>query len=182
MACRECAPRFSYWDGTWASASRPYSLCQILTEIKEAGFQAVELGDALDFLGPADSLKAMLQDLGLEMATLVVPTLAADARQRVDYAAQFGVKVLMVGGGVRPKGRPVEPADMAPYAEALHDLAAYAGKYGMELAQHTHPDAITGTTEEALMLLQQVPECVGICADVAHLQQAGSDPVQAIYH
>jgi len=181
MVCHERRPRFSCWDGTWANAPRNYGLREVLSEVKEAGFEGVELGSSLDFLGPADLLQTLLDELGLKMASLVVPTLAADARERIDYAAAFGVTVLMVGGGARPKGRPVEKIDMRPYADALCDLANYAGRYGMCLAQHTHPDSITGTTEESLMLLDMVPESVGITADVAHLQQAGSDPVRAIY-
>lgn len=180
MACPGSEPRFSCWDGTWASAARQYSLREILSEIKQAGYDGAELGSSLAFLGESEGLRALLTELDLALATLVVPTLAPDARQRVDYAAHFGVTVLMVGGGTRPKNRPVEKRDMEPYARALGELAGYAAQYGMELAQHTHPGAITGTTEEALMLLDMVPDSVGVTADTAHLQQAGSDPVAAI--
>jgi len=178
-------PRFSCWDGTWANAARrggqQYSLSQVLKEIKEAGYEGVDLEASLAELGSPRDLQVLLAEYGLQLATLVVPTQAQDARERVDYASRFGVTVIMVGGGARPRGKAVGPEDMAVYAAALRDLAGYAASYGMALAQHTHPHSITATTEEALMLLEQVPENVGICADVAHLQQAGSDPVQAIY-
>ncbi|MHB0878405.1 MAG: sugar phosphate isomerase/epimerase family protein [Anaerolineae bacterium] len=184
MAENESKPRFSYWDGTWAGVTarggKPYTVRQVLGEIKRAGYTGVELGTSLEALGPAAALKATLAGLGLEVATIVVPTLAPDARARVDYAAEFGLKVLMVGGGARPPDRLPRPGDMQPYAEALWALAEYAGRYGMELAQHTHPRSITGATEEALMLMEQVPDSVGVCVDVAHLMQAGSDPVEAI--
>lgn len=184
MSDNENKPRFSYWDGTWdgviARGGKPYTVRQVLGEIKRAGFAGVELGSSLTDMGPAATLKKAVAGLGLQVATIVVPTLAADARARVDYAAEFGLKVLMVGGGARPAERAPRPKDMQPYAEALEALAEYASRYGMELAQHTHPRSITGTTEEAQMLLEQVPDNVGICVDVAHLQQAGCDPVAAI--
>jgi inosose dehydratase len=184
MEQSESKPRFSYWDGTWAGVTarggKPYTVRQVLGEIKRAGYDGVELGSSLEELGPAATLKQAVAGLGLEVATIVVPTLAADARERVDYAAEFGLKVLMVGGGARPAERAPRPADMAPYSEALWALAEYAGRYNMELAQHTHPRSITGTIEETLMLMEQVPDSVGVCVDVAHLQQAGSDAAAAI--
>ena len=181
MASHGEKPRFGYWDGTWAAAGGDYSLREILSDISRSRYDGVELGSSLDFLGPADELKQALVEFRLEMASLVVPTLAADATLRVDYAAQFGIGVLMVGGGARPTGRLVEASDMAPYAKALSGLAAHAGKYGMALAQHTHPASVTATTDEALMLLDQVPDNVGICLDIAHAQQAGDDPVRAVH-
>jgi len=171
--------RIGYWDGTWKNDPKDYTLEQALREIKEADFEGVELGDPLSVLGTPDDLKKLLAEIGLEFITLSCPVEAPDARDRLDFAAEMGATVLMVGGGKRPKDRPPTAEDFKPYAEKVTALAEYGAKKGMKLAHHTHPGSLCGTYEEAGMLLGAAP-LVGLCPDVAHLRQAGSDPVKTI--
>ncbi|MFI5754583.1 sugar phosphate isomerase/epimerase family protein [Streptomyces sp. NPDC051569] len=100
----------------------------------------------------------------------------ADNRAAIDEAAVLGTDTLvLVSGGLPPGGRDL-PAARERVADALAELAPYAGERGVRLAiEPLHPmfaadRCVVSTLDQALGLAERFPaDQVGVVVDTYHL-------------
>ncbi len=99
-----------------------------------------------------------------------------DNRRAVDEAAALGAPCLVLVAGGLPDGSRDLPAARERVAEALAELAPYAGERGVRLAlEPLHPmycadRAVLSTLAQALDLAEQFPvEQVGVVVDTFHV-------------
>jgi len=175
------------WGGYAHFKKTPLTAEHFFAEAAAAGYAGVEVGGGKDFLGkPADCL-ALASRHGLEIAaygTSVTynpwkPNTIA-YRADIDYAAELGVKMLMVCGGFMPVARRnTYDFDYDMFAGNLGALIAYAAKRGIVAAFHPHRGCIVETTEEAAKMVKRL-KALKFCVDTAHLEGAGSDALKFI--
>ncbi len=181
------AIKIAYQTLTWARYPKDFTVKNITEEVKEAGYNGIEYMESVEQLGDPKELKKMLDGMGMTLASLScgVSGKRGDeesmkiATARVDYAGEFGVKALMVGGGGRDPSRETTEDDYKALAENLEELAQYATQYDIAVAYHPHIGCIVETNEEVDRLFQYT-ELTGLCPDIAHLAAKGSDPIKLI--
>lgn len=172
---------------TWGNYLRDYSIKDALWEIREAGYDGVEIYDALSRLGPESALRMQLGEVGLELATLSSDIKVtgdenrdlAEAKEKVFFASHFGVKAIMATGGWSRNGLAKDPKSYKALGRRLDSLAQYASRFGMQIAFHNHLDTIVEDERDILNLLE-FSGAAKLCVDTGHLAAAGSDPVEVI--
>ncbi|MDD4879228.1 MAG: sugar phosphate isomerase/epimerase [Candidatus Omnitrophica bacterium] len=172
---------------TWGNYSSGYSVKDALWEIREAGYDGVEIYDPLSRLGPAAALKTQLEEQGLSLATVSANIKVsadekadlAEAKEKVSFAGQFGVKALMATGGWAGDGFKKEPKSYKSLCGRLDMLAAYASRFNMQVAFHNHLDTIVEDERDILNLLE-FSKSLKLCIDTGHLAAAGGDPAYVI--
>jgi sugar phosphate isomerase/epimerase len=100
----------------------------------------------------------------------------ADNRRAVEEAAELGAPVLVLVSGGLPDGSRDLDGARARVADALAELAPYAGRHGVTLAiEPLHPmfcsdRCVVATLDQALDLAEPHPPArVGVCVDTYHL-------------
>lgn len=100
----------------------------------------------------------------------------ADNRRAIEEAAALGAPVLVLVSGGLPEGSRDLDGARARVADALAELAPYAGEHGVTLAiEALHPmycsdRCVVSTLDQALDLAApHPPEQVGVCVDTYHL-------------
>lgn len=100
----------------------------------------------------------------------------ADNRRAIDEAATLGAPVLVLVSGGLPEGSRDLDGAREKVAEALAELAPYAGSHGVTLAiEALHPmycsdRCVVATLDQALDLAApHPPEQVAVCVDTYHL-------------
>ncbi|MDD5424348.1 MAG: sugar phosphate isomerase/epimerase [Candidatus Omnitrophica bacterium] len=172
---------------TWGNFLRDYPLKNALCEIKEAGYDGVEMYDALERLGPAASFRTQLSEVGLELASLSAnirvtsdeKSDTAEAREKAYFAGQFGVKALMVTGGWKGDGLSKDVKSYKALCKRLDSLAEYSSGFNVRIAFHNHLDTIVEEERDIASLLE-FSRSVKLCVDTGHLAAAGSDPAGVI--
>ena len=177
--------------GTWAGYAgkrqEPFDLGATLREIKNAGYDGVEVGGGERMLGqPADFL-ATVKAVGLEIAAYGTgvsynpyPPNTADYQADMRYAAALGVKTIMVCGGFNYYNRRTQyAADYDLFGKNLGAAVKYAQKLGLEIAYHPHRGCIVETGDETALLLKRIPS-LKLCIDTAHLEACGDDSIKFI--
>ncbi len=168
---------------TWIRYPKDFTIEEKLDQVKKAGYEGVELMEPLDELGSPENLKRSLERIGLKLASLSTVIGLGDkekleeAKRRVEYAAQFDVKALMVCGGFPGNGVKLNETHFKVLGEELEELCRYASKFNIEIAFHPHIGCRVETKEDADELLKYT-ESLKFCPDTAHLQAKGSDPIQ----
>jgi inosose dehydratase len=173
------ALRFAYSTINWGTKG---DMAAMLSEIRQAGWSAVELFDhSLDWLGTPDNLKALLG--GLQAATFFggveVPVDASQLKihkQRMDYAALFGVEMYGLVGGGRLRWRPPNEGEYKNLAAACEELAVYGADKGITLAYHPHVGCTIETEAEIDVLLNETRK-MQLCLDVSHIALVDEDPI-----
>ncbi len=171
------------WKGWWRKHEEPFDLECCLREIREAGYEGVELSAQDD----AAETKRLLEEHGLELGAVGVsvtanpwPPNTEQYRRGLDFAAEMGVTTISVCGGfLGEKRRNTFDSDYALFAENLNAAAEYASQYGQTLAYHQHIGCIVETIEEVDRLFAHGPD-VQLCVDTGHLAGVRSDPVELI--
>lgn len=171
--------RFAYSTINWGTKC---DLKAALAEIREAGWQAVELFDhSLDWLGTHDHLRGLLD--GLRSAAffggISVPVSHDEIithKRRLDYAALFGTEMYGLVGGGRLRQRPPTDEEYADLARACEELAVYAADLGIGIAYHPHTGCTVETEAEIDRLLNQT-RVMQLCLDVSHIALVDEDPV-----
>lgn len=176
------------WSGWWKKNDIPFDVETLLREVKEAGYDGVELGGTAERLGPADRLKERLAAHGLEVPAWAVsvtanpwPPNTEQYRRSMDYAAEMDRKILMCCGGFLGEGgrRNTFDDDYKLFAENLRAAQEYASQYGQTIAYHPHRGCIVETVEEVDRLFRFEPN-VMLCPDTGHLVSVRADPVELI--
>lgn len=160
-----------------------------LTAIAEAGFQGVELfdGNILGFDGGAAGFRAALESHGLNLTGVYSGGhfIYRDAHEdefarferSIATAAEAGARHYVIGGGaIRTTGRRAD--DFVVMAEVLDRVADQARAAGLIPSYHPHLGSLVETGEHVDKLFAH--SSIGLCADVAHLAAAGTDPAGVI--
>ena len=137
-----------------------------------------------------DRLRALFQDADLPIAVLAtsVKLATADPEVRrktaeemsewVDLAAELGVPVIRVFGGMRPAGLDTDAA-IQVVAEALAGIAPRAEQAGVAVGLETHDDFSSAAT--IARALADVPSRgVGAVWDMYHTARMGETPAEAL--
>jgi|GEM_PF-653004 len=167
-----------------------YSVERVLDDMKESGFENVELMEPLERLGGPQHLKQLLKERNIRLASITIVTgmdmsdkeKLAEAKQRIAYAAALGVKVVPVCGGFPPEGEDLEflkKTRMDSFCELLEELGKYAQRHGVEIAFHPHLRCLVENEQDIESLLART-SLVQLCLDTAHLAAAGTDPVMVV--
>ncbi|MFJ4697920.1 sugar phosphate isomerase/epimerase family protein [Streptomyces sp. NPDC088768] len=147
--------------GLWREPVRAYGLEASAALVRDAGLTVTTLcrGGFLTASEP-DARKAAL----------------ADNRRAIDEAAALGTRVLVLVSGGLPDGERDLRAARERVADALAELAPYAGRSGIRLAiEPLHPmfasdRCVVSTLSQALELAERFPAGqVGVCVDTYHV-------------
>ncbi len=176
------ALRFAYSTINWTT--KP-DMVATFKDIKKAGWHAVELFDhSLDWLGPPDYLRSILQGLtpgiffgGIEVP--VNPDTITMHKRRMDYAALFGAEQYGLVGGGRLRTRPPTADEYKNLAAGCEELAKYGADKGITLAYHPHVGCTIETEGEIDILLNETKKTM-LCLDVSHIGLVGEDSVAHI--
>lgn len=147
--------------GLWREPVQAYGVQEAARLVRDAGLVVTSLcrGGFLTATDPGQRAAAL-----------------ADNRAAVDEAAALGTDTLvLVSGGLPPGSRDL-PAARERVADALAELAPYAGERGVRLAiEPLHPmfasdRCVVSTLDQALELAERFPaDQVGVVVDTYHL-------------
>ena len=167
---------------TWGDAP----LAQVLAEAKRAGYDEVEIGGDAAAHGSAAALRALLADHGVSVAAWSSgitanpwPANTEQYRREFDFAAEMGVRTIVVCGGFLDGRRTTRDADYRLFAENLQSAIQWAARNGQTVAFHPHKGCIVETLAEIDRLVRFCPE-LRLCIDVGHLAAVFEDPLLAL--
>jgi inosose dehydratase len=179
--------KFGYAAITWGS-----NVSQAIDDIAAVGFRGIQLrGEAVAQFGARpQELRDTLARHQLTFAVLSSGNLSIDpAREREMLAlhtdhAQF----VRDAGGVylqvideRPKGRGVVADDYRRLGRLMTELGKRTADLGIPLVYHHHMNSTGEKPHEVDAVLEAAdPKHVRLLFDIAHYQQGGGDPVEAI--
>lgn len=156
-----------------------------LRVIAESGFDGVELfdGNLLPMEDDLSTFRSVLSTYGLSLTGVYSGGhfIYRDAHEdefarferSIALAAGAGARHYVIGGGaIRSSGRRTE--DFAVMADLLDRVADRAREEGMVPSYHPHLGSLVETSEHIDALF--AASSIGLCADVAHIAAAGSDP------
>lgn len=179
--------RIGYASITWGGKD-----LQAIDEIAALGFPGIQLRSNIlaEFGGRPAALRDTLAAHHLTMAALSSGNVKLDpATQQsvVDEHAAHAKFVHDVGGlylqvtDERPTGRPIVAADYTRAGRLLTEIGKRSADLGVPLGYHNHMGTLGEKPEEVDRILDAAdPRYVKLELDVAHYQQGGGDPVQAI--
>jgi inosose dehydratase len=163
-----------------------------IDDVSAVGFKGIQLrASAFDrWRDKPGTLKALLASRKLALPVLSSGNLnyqpasvAASMEMHLTHATflrDAGGQMLQVIDE-KPKDRAVTPDDYARLADALNDLGYHTTKIGVPLVYHHHMNS-TGEPPAAIEAIMKEADAaaVGLLFDIAHYQQGGGDPVNAI--
>ena len=170
---------------------------RFLDEVKQAGYNATELGPWGYLPTDPDALAPELQSRGLELAGVTViqplesesnwPAIEAEVRDAATLGKRFGVDNLVLiesmfsweGMGEQ---RSVPRLDDEGWATMIATIIRVGewlkSDWGMQVAFHPHADSYVETEAEIERLLDATPaDVVKLCLDTGHHAYGGGDPV-----
>lgn len=185
----------------WANDDMPelggdITLDALLTDVKEIGFEGVELGNK--FPRDPDALKPIMARYGLDIvggwysSNLLVrdaeaEIAAMDAHMALLKAMGSSVFILAETSnavhGDREGGRLDSPPRLAPgdwgdFGQRLNRVAAYANEQGMRFAYHHHLGTVVETREDLNRFFGATGDHVGLVLDTGHAVYGGIDPIE----
>jgi inosose dehydratase len=179
--------RLGYAAITWGEA-----VTQAIDDIAAVGFPGVQLrSDAFAQFGkrPA-ALRELLAEHRLTLVALSSGNLSIDpAREASELATHVSHAAFVrdVGGELlqvideRPKGRSVVADDYRRLGRLMTELGKRTADLGIPLVYHHHMNSTGERPNEIAAVLDVTdPRHVGLLLDIAHYQQGGGDPVQAV--
>jgi inosose dehydratase len=179
--------RYGYAAITWGA-----NIEQAMEEIAAVGFRGIQLrSEAFQQFGDrAAALRDLLQRRQLAFAALSSGNLSIDpAREQAELAAHVQhARFLRAAGGTylqiideRPKGRAIVPDDYKRLGRLLTTLGRRVKDEGVTMVYHHHMNSLGEHPHEVAPILDAAdPKYVRLLLDVAHYQQGGGDPVEAI--
>ncbi len=174
--------RFAYSTINWGANCE---IPQALAEIREAGWQAVELfGHSLDLLGTPSLLQSHLG--GLVPATMFAGAELPDSdlqrrklHNQIRFASEAGARDFGLVGGGRLRWRPPTNDEYASLADLCEDLAVYGTDVGVTVSYHPHVACTIETSDEIATLMAQT-SVLKLCLDASHIALVGEDPLTVI--
>lgn len=179
--------RFGYAAITWGGNDT-----QAIDDIAALGYSGIQLRDsAVKRWGDRpDELKALLASRKLTMVALSSGSVTLDpAKQDENLALHVShARFLKQVGGLylqvtdeRPAGREAVPDDYRHMGLLLTEIGRRTADFGILLGLHPHMGALSQSpTEVERVLAAADPRYVKLELDIAHYQQAGGKPADAI--
>jgi inosose dehydratase len=179
--------RLGYASITWGGKDE-----QAIDDISSLGFHGIQLrSNALEQWGERpEQLRDLLQRKGLPLLCFSSGTVDADPAKQKQYAlthvkhARF-VKAL--GGQTlqlisrRPADRAPTPEEFRRLGKLLDEIGKQALALGVRLVYHNHMRGFGEAADEVARVLDATsPKLVSLLLDIAHYQQGGGDPVNAV--
>ena len=163
------------------------NLEDVLGQIKDAGWDGWEVRQSLDWLGPAERVRSVSDDAGLDIACVSArgisldrdPKMLEDNRRRIDWTAELEADVFMFMGARKPKDREVSHDDIAGLAELGDELADYASQYDLDVCYHIHTGTTVDNKKDWMLLMDLMQRCK-LCIDIAHSDIWGYEPEHSI--
>jgi inosose dehydratase len=186
----------------WANDDLPElggdtTLDALLSDVREIGFQGVELGNK--FPRDAVELKPIMSRYGLEIvggwysSNLLVRDAAAEIAAMADHLAlleAMGSSVFVLAEtsnavhGDRSSRLDSHPvlagADWAGFGERLNAVASHVNDRGLRFAYHHHLGTVVETAEELERFFDVTGDHVGLVLDTGHAVGGGIDPVAIV--
>lgn len=180
--------RFGYAAITWNGND-----AQAIQDISEIGFRGIQLRSNIlkDYGERPNALRDLLGQHQLEMVALSSGGVGIASGSRTEEIAKHvrnarfvhdvGGHYLQVTDSARPKGRQPVAADFQALAERLTEIGKQATDLGVPVGYHNHMDSLGESPAEVdHIMAASDPRYVKLELDIAHYQQGGGDPVQAI--
>jgi inosose dehydratase len=179
------AIRFGYAAITWGGRD-----LDAIEDIAAAGYPGIQLRATIlrDFASRPAALRDELARRKLTFVALSSGNLRIDNAREDLTAHTANAKFLRDAGGLflqvideRPKDRQVTSADCVRLGRLLTELGTRTADVGIPLAYHHHMNSIGQPPDAIARILDATdPKYVKLLLDVAHYQQGGGDPVQAV--
>lgn len=162
-------------------------LDQVLSELKEAGWEGWEVRQSLDWLGSASRVKSISDRAGIPVAVVAGGeiTLNGDSemiernKRRIDFAADVEADTFMFMGAARPYGCSSTSNDILQLADLADKFADYAAQYKLDVCYHIHTSTTVDSREEWEFLMRSMKQSK-LCIDVSHSAFWHYDPAQSI--
>jgi inosose dehydratase len=161
---------------------------QLLDEVRDAGYEATELGDG--FPRDPNALREAVRSRGLQLTSawcglaLIDPDPSADlahTRQLCKLLADVGAPFVNLAHQGTPERSVLSDLEWTRLAERVTQCAEIARDVGLQALFHQHADTYIETLEEVEELLRRVPSpLLKLCWDVGHATYGGIDPLQII--
>lgn len=186
----------------WANDDMPelggdMTLDQLLTEVRQIGFDGVELGNK--FPRAPEALASVMASYGLDVVGgwYSSQLLRRDAKAELQAMSSHLALLKYVGASVfilaetsnavhgdrssRLDDHPrIGTDDWRLFGERLDDVAAYVNDLGFRFAYHHHLGTVVETSDELERFFDATGEHVGLVLDTGHALYGGIDPVEII--
>jgi len=179
--------RLGYAAITWGGND-----ARAIDDIAALGFRGIQLRQSAvtTWSDRPGELKQLLADRKLTLVALSSGDVSLDPASEPDILAQHTRHarfVRDVGGRYlqvidqRPSGRDPVPDDFKRMGRLLTEIGRRSADLGIPLGYHNHMGALGQSPGEVTRVLDAAdPRYVRLELDIAHFQQAGGDPAQAI--
>lgn len=181
---------------------------QVLSEMKESGYEGTELGDWGFMPTIAMELREVLKEYGLQLLGAFVPAALSNEKDH-DQGVEMALKTagLMYNAGyedafivladdngtvdVRTRNAGRITPELGLSEEAWRTFASGSEKvakavrsaYGIRTVFHHHCGGYVETPQEVERLMELTdPSLLGLCLDMGHYAFGGGDPVEALKH
>jgi sugar phosphate isomerase/epimerase len=175
--------KLGYSSLRWQTPDLP----KVLGQMKAAGWEGWELRQSLDFLGSAQQVRKICDDIGIPVAVVTArsisldkdPTMLETNRRRIDFAAALEADCYMFMGAKKPPRGYATNEEIAALAEVSDELADYASQYDLDVCYHIHTNTTIDSIEEWTKLMNRMEKCK-LCIDVGHSALWGFDPRESV--
>jgi inosose dehydratase len=179
--------KFGYAAITWNGNDT-----QAIKDVSEVGFTGIQLRSNIlkEYGERPKALHELLNQYRLEMVALSSGGVSITAPEKDEIEkhvrnAQFvrdvGGRYLQVTDSSRPKERKPEPADFRQLGKVITEIGKRTADLGIPLGYHNHMDSLGEAPDEVDRIMEAVdPRSVKLELDIAHYQQGGGDPANAI--
>lgn len=163
---------------------------RVLTEMRECGLTATELGPDGYLPQNAEALAALLAAYDLSLCGAFVPLvlhkpdrLASSyerARRQAQILAELHAENFVLAtpaeDGDYDHRDPMDAGAKAVFAESLPAIAEIVESFGLRMVVHPHAGTMFETPQDLDFLLNETE--VNICLDTGHIVVGGGDPLQ----
>jgi inosose dehydratase len=173
------------------------TLDELLTDVRELGFDGVELGHKfprdpavlpqimarheLDIVGGWYSSNLLARDADAEIAAMAPHLALLEAVGSTVFILAETSNAVHGDKTSRLDGHPVLAADdWASFGERLDRVAAYVNERGLRFAYHHHLGTVVETADELRRFFEVTGDHVGLVLDTGHALYGGIDPVRII--
>ena len=186
----------------WANDDLPElggdtTLDQLLTDVKEIGFEGVELGNkfprdpaelapimqgyGLDIVGGWYSANLLLRDAQAEVAAMAPHLALLKAMGSTVFILAETSNAVHGDRGSRLDAHPVLDSDQwRLFGSRVDQVAAYVNDHGLRFAYHHHLGTVVETRTELERFFGATGDHVGLVLDTGHALYGGIDPVAVV--
>ncbi len=166
---------------------KSFDLRTALEGIRLAGYDGAELSAIAgmcehivldEWQSQADSIRAMAEEIGIELLSMEVASRDEARLEKAFAAAQaLGIGVVNIG----PGGKKDVPEGFDTAMDILRARAELAGKYGVKLCCKAHVGCSVWSTPTTIRMIEQVQSpFFGVDMDPSHIYRAGELPEEAL--